>query len=260
YLESILNVEEKTRSRELSEGLLRQRRNLLVSSVAVFIFIALGFELTELRFLGNTAKVNNPLVVPILLMVAHLYFTLRYWQYYLEENPIPKVFDVLIKNIREYESKLLGEKAKLSLNSLFPFEHVNLSYPRYDRLTWGEAHELIPDKIINLVSKSICVHAQVYSEDRTTVFDTMEEEYTFKQKYSSQKEWVVIKITEDHWGNSQGVIIEGWVTCYRLSFFLFKVKALAKYIFVQSYFTDYQLPLVLSFVSLIFGCVSYLET
>ncbi|TOK50906.1 hypothetical protein, partial [Vibrio parahaemolyticus] len=111
-----MNVEEKTRSRELSEGLLRQRRNLLVSSVAVFIFIALGFELTELRFLGNTAKVNNPLVVPILLMVAHLYFTLRYWQYYLEENPIPKVFDVLIKNIREYESKLLGEKAKLSLN------------------------------------------------------------------------------------------------------------------------------------------------
>ncbi|PTP88417.1 hypothetical protein [Vibrio splendidus] len=254
-----MNFEEKVRNRELSAGLLRQRRNLLVSSVAVFIFIALGFELTELRFLGNIAKVNNPHAVPILLFVAHIYFTLRYWQYYLEENPIPKILDVLVSNIRDCEGKLLDSKAKSSLTVLFPFKHFNLSYPRYGRLTWGEPHQVITDKWVNPVYKSICVHAQIYSEDRLAVFDETGDEYFFKDEYSSQKEWKFVKKTEDHWGTPQGIIIEGWVTCPRLLFPWFKLKAIAKYIFVQSYFTDYQLPLVLSCISLVFSCVSYLK-
>ncbi|MGR5250187.1 hypothetical protein ACPV4Z_17110 [Vibrio aestuarianus] len=255
-----MDFEVKARNRELSSGLLRQRRNLLISSVAVFIFIALGFELTELRFLGNIAKVNNPHAVPILLFIAHSYFTLRYWQYYLEENPIPKVLEVLSKNVHEYESNLFGKRAKIKLNTLYPFEHVNFSYPRYDIISLTDAYEVIPDKSLNLFFKSVCVHAQVYSEDRSTVFSQVDTEYAFKSKYSSQKDWEIIDKTKSHWDErSSGVIIESWITCARIWFYWFKVKAALKYLFKQSYFTDYQLPLVLSFISVVFGLFSYLE-
>lgn len=253
-----MEQEKKPRDRELSSGILRQRRNLLISSVAVFIFLALGFEITEIKFLGNSAKVNNPFAVPALILMAHVYFTLRYWQYYLEENPIPKVRDVIKQSTVGYESGYLSGLTKSKVAKLYPFKSTYLSYPRYEMLLWDEQRTPIPDKIIGINTKNVCAHVKVYSDDALNICDMVDSEFVFKDQYSSQSDWIIVKNIESHWGENTGIVIEGWVTCKRTLFFWFRVKSVFKYIFKQSYFTDYQLPLVLSFLSLCFALFAYL--
>ncbi|APC89883.1 TPA: hypothetical protein NGU10_002906 [Vibrio parahaemolyticus] len=255
-----MQQEEKARDRELSNGILRQRRNLLISSVAVFIFLALGFEITEIKFLGNSAKVNNPLAVPVLILMAHLYFTLRYWQYYLEENPIPKVRDVIKQSIVDYESSYLSGLTKQKVEKLFSFESIYPSFPRNNLLTWGKPREQIPDKVVGINTKAVCVYLKIHSVDEIlNVCDMVDNNFVFKPQYANQNDWIIAENIEDNWGTKKvGIVLEGWVTCRRTLFFWFRVKSVFKYIFKQSYFTDYQLPLVLSFLSLCFALLAYL--
>lgn len=72
---------------DMSEGLIRQRRNLIsVSCILVFLKFA-GVEISKLSFLGlDFSELKNPSAFYLLIWVVYFYFTLRYYQYFFQEG------------------------------------------------------------------------------------------------------------------------------------------------------------------------------
>ena len=72
---------------DMSEGLIRQRRNLIsVSCVLIFLKFA-GVEISKLSFLGlDFEELKNPSAFYVLIWVAFIYFALRYYQYFCQEG------------------------------------------------------------------------------------------------------------------------------------------------------------------------------
>lgn len=71
----------------MSDGLARQRRNLLaVSVILVFVKFA-GVKIEELVFLGiNFGTLENPQAIYLGIWLVFLYFAIRYYQYYMQEG------------------------------------------------------------------------------------------------------------------------------------------------------------------------------
>jgi hypothetical protein len=71
----------------MSEGLIRQRRNLIsVSCVLIFLKFA-GVEISKLSFLGlDFSELKNPSAFYLLIWVVYFYFTFRYYQYFWQEG------------------------------------------------------------------------------------------------------------------------------------------------------------------------------
>lgn len=65
---------------------IRQRRNLIATSLLVTLYEAADFTFTEINFLGNKAKIGNPEIVSLALVVALLYFLWRYYTAYRESG------------------------------------------------------------------------------------------------------------------------------------------------------------------------------
>jgi len=69
----------------MSEGLLRQRRNLMVVSIALFFIFVGGISIDhEITILGAKLRIANPLVLYVTLWIMYIYFFLRYIQYYFD--------------------------------------------------------------------------------------------------------------------------------------------------------------------------------
>lgn len=73
------------RERDMTEGLLRQRRNLLVVSIAVIFFYLADIQITEVNLLGTKILLRNEIAVHVSLWIFFFYFGYRYTIYYLEE-------------------------------------------------------------------------------------------------------------------------------------------------------------------------------
>ncbi|MCR9096078.1 MAG: hypothetical protein NXI30_17780 [bacterium] len=73
---------------EIRGGFQRQRRNLVATSLALFVFEAAGLEFQQVSVLGNSAKLTNPTFVPVLLWSAWGYFLIRYVQFF---RAIPEI-------------------------------------------------------------------------------------------------------------------------------------------------------------------------
>jgi len=73
----------------LPEPVLRQRRNLILSAMAVFLFVDLkkkGAEVTIIDFIGFKVKVPNEFPIGVYLGVILTYFIIRYLQYFYHFN------------------------------------------------------------------------------------------------------------------------------------------------------------------------------
>lgn len=68
----------------IRNGFVRQRRNLIGTSVALFLYYKLGIVIDSINILGNTARITDPSSVTVLLWVAWGWFFLRYYQYFLD--------------------------------------------------------------------------------------------------------------------------------------------------------------------------------
>lgn len=70
------------RSSDMTEGTLRQRRNLLITSIILIAYFYTGIELgSQLSILGATVTVGRPTALLDLIFVAHCYYWFRYYQY-----------------------------------------------------------------------------------------------------------------------------------------------------------------------------------
>ncbi|MCU7843311.1 MAG: hypothetical protein KZQ93_05680 [Candidatus Thiodiazotropha sp. (ex Monitilora ramsayi)] len=71
----------------MSDGLTRQRRNLIsISCILIFLKFA-GVEISELTFLGlDFSKLGNPSALYLVIWVFFGYFLFRYYQYFSQEG------------------------------------------------------------------------------------------------------------------------------------------------------------------------------
>lgn len=66
----------------IREGFVRQRRNLIGMSVILVLYEKLEIVIDSISILGNTARINDPSRVTLLLWIAWGYFLIRYYQYF----------------------------------------------------------------------------------------------------------------------------------------------------------------------------------
>lgn len=71
---------------EMSDGLLRQRRNLFISSVILWFMKFGGVTISKASFSGLDFSVTNDFAIYTACWIAFTYFLFRYYQYFAEEG------------------------------------------------------------------------------------------------------------------------------------------------------------------------------
>jgi len=72
----------KREKHEMSEGFLRQRRNLIITSLILLIIDYGGIVIEKISFVGVFVKLNDPDTLKTILAMFSIYFFIRYIQYY----------------------------------------------------------------------------------------------------------------------------------------------------------------------------------
>lgn len=70
----------------MKEGLLRQRRNLIVTCTLLWIITFGGVEFTKISFAGFDVTFENPNALTLSIWIAFWYFLYRYYLYFLDEG------------------------------------------------------------------------------------------------------------------------------------------------------------------------------
>lgn len=105
-------------SDQMSDGFLRQRRNIMLSS-CILIFIKFSeFQIKKVSLLGiSFENLGNPTAVYVTLWILFFYFLFRYYQYFMQEG-FNKVRwaayqeqERRIKVIAQNAAKVINEKA-----------------------------------------------------------------------------------------------------------------------------------------------------
>jgi hypothetical protein len=79
------SVDEQTKTfTDIHRTFSAERRNLLLTSVALFLVEYSDLRFTQISVLGNVAELNNPNVLRFLGWVFWFYFSWRYYQHYRE--------------------------------------------------------------------------------------------------------------------------------------------------------------------------------
>lgn len=101
------------RDREMSSGLLRQRRNLMLAAS-----VSVAYVLLDLKFARITApflpmiEVGNPSIIPFALFMSLLYFAWRYYIYYKEENHVKTNANAIVLQRQNFIFELAKEAGK----------------------------------------------------------------------------------------------------------------------------------------------------
>ncbi len=66
---------------QMSEGLLRQRRNFLLCSLILFGFLFLNLKITKISIIGIGISIQNPSNIFFVIVFFWVYFFWRYHQY-----------------------------------------------------------------------------------------------------------------------------------------------------------------------------------
>jgi hypothetical protein len=74
----------------MSEGLLRQRRNLILTAVLLWLMKFGGVKFSKFSLAGFDVEFARPEALTICLWIAFFYFLYRYYQYFVPEG-IPKL-------------------------------------------------------------------------------------------------------------------------------------------------------------------------
>ncbi|TQF71122.1 hypothetical protein [Pseudoalteromonas luteoviolacea] len=247
------------RERELSEGLQRQRRNLILSSVAVLFFVILGIDLEQVSILGNSAKITKPQFVPVFLILVHLYLTLRFWQYEREENKGRRSKDVFYSDVINDELSYFKKSAQNKFSPLgSSTEGVAFIFPRHDCLSFKSGLKKGEQGATSIFSANVIVYANVYGSLKSKIFVKDGESYSFVPDVNQANEWRVISKPKNKESLS-GVVIESHIEISFLLLILSGAKAGFAFVFAHSFFSDYWLPKILSILALLVGAWRLIE-
>lgn len=75
-----------TKRSEMSAGFLRQRRNVLLISILMPLFVLSGAQVEKINLLGTVIQVDDSRVILWGIFMFFVYALWRYWQYYEAEG------------------------------------------------------------------------------------------------------------------------------------------------------------------------------
>ncbi|MEZ9553537.1 hypothetical protein [Vibrio sp. 10N.222.47.A9] len=242
--------DKKARYRDISDGLLRQRRNLMLVSIAMPLFFVSGAEVEKLNILGTVIVLSNPKVVEYLLVVLFLYFFLRYWQYYKEESYISDMKRKIIDYTVVLETRFLTKKAN-QMTSFVKSTDYSIHYTdsRYHRFGRPVHIPVENDRVTFLFMRECKFY--IYPKTKNGDASSTEiKEFGGLSESHSLSNWSVIESPEDF--SKRTYNYYGNVIHYSIfRFNLYRTIGYLKYMLNESYFTDYQLPFAIALVSII---------
>jgi hypothetical protein len=102
----------------MNNDLLRQRRNLLVISIALLLFEFAGVRLEKISILGNEVAVGDVIALHAFVWVMWAYFLLRYYQYWNAERGTgirPDIHSSLYGKVLQYALKETGRNSPIGI-------------------------------------------------------------------------------------------------------------------------------------------------
>lgn len=108
----------------MGEGLLRQRRNLMIASILLWIMKYGGVNFSKISIVGFDLEFKNPNALILSLWIAFGYFLFRYYQYFSDEG---------VKKLQSVFNEAYESKCKPIIRTLveenYPTNtHKNYSY------------------------------------------------------------------------------------------------------------------------------------
>ncbi|MDN5107399.1 hypothetical protein PJV93_08505 [Aliarcobacter butzleri] len=103
---------------EITESFIRQRRNLLLTSIVLFLINFAGIEIPNKLVIATTEyKIADPIIIYMFIWLMLFYFLWRYFQYYNELLEKHKEYNFFIYPISYLPEELY-----------FGFKNINLFY------------------------------------------------------------------------------------------------------------------------------------
>lgn len=242
-----MSNDRKARYRDISDGLLRQRRNLLVISLLMPIFFISGASVKQINLFGTVIVLQNPEVIKYSILILFSYFFLRYWQYYKEETYVQDMYREMKQYLywleHSYLKKKVREKAGF-INS----ELLNICFadPRY---SGGVRFAAIPENKDRVVFPFVreC-EFYIYPDNRG--YRNREDavkEFHITLSNPEYSNWHPV-LTSDEAGSAPSFYRE-YLRYNIVRFHIMRFIGACRYMLNESYFTDYQLPFVVAISS-----------
>jgi len=237
----------KARYRDISEGLLRQRRNLLLISLMLPLFFISGADIQNINILGTVITIKKPEAIRFSLVALFLYFLWRYCQYYLEETYVNDMHRRIHEYLYTWENRYLNKKARKMASFLnSDFVRVCFADPRY---SWGGRYVAIPenrDKVV-FPFRRMCEFYIHPANDREGHEEEQIKKFHSDMAQAESAGWTALKTSDDP-SHPPG-FYRNYLTYSIIKFNIMRLVGYCRYILSESYFTDYQLPFIVAIVS-----------
>ncbi len=137
----------------MSEGLVRQRRNLIsISCVLIFLKFA-EVEIDKLSFLGlDFGKIGNPSALYLIIWMFFFYLSIRYYQYFIQEGN-PRMAQYYYECLEAYVQKHCEKVTKKisSAGNYFPQQLVGLEKEEWNfRVSYQNGKDELGGTIIEV--------------------------------------------------------------------------------------------------------------
>ncbi|EGR3355920.1 MULTISPECIES: hypothetical protein [Vibrio] len=242
----------KPRNREMSTGLLRQRRNLLASSAVMPMFFVSQATVEKINVLGTVINIGSPSSINYMIGTVFVYFLLRYWQYYREENHLRDSKRSATEHMYAYEEshRYALARAQLGENNSSAVSIYMLDPNIRRSFSYGG----IKDK----------------PNERVSLFKTRGYFYAYTENSSDQKlrkkfhthmqsdpylSWERLHPHLDGTTDVENQFYKNHYEFVHAKFYFTRVFGWLKYAFSTSYFTDYHMPFLVAFVAVVTSAV-----
>lgn len=242
-----MTEDRKARYRDISDGLLRQRRNLMVISMLMPLFFLSGASIEKINLLGTIVSVSNPVVLKYALIVLFSYFLLRYWQYYREETYVKDMHRRMREHIYYLEEVFLTKKAREKAHFVEPLIlNVCFADPRYNRGCMFTAIPVNKDEKTFIFMRKCEFY--IYADDRGYPDrQVLIDQFHVVLSENEHSSWVPL----DSSNGSKPHFYRQNLSYSIVRFNVYRLWGALRYMFNESYFTDYQLPFVLALGSIV---------
>ena len=104
-------------SKDLPEDITKSRRNILITSSVLFLYVMVGIKINVISFTIGKAELSKPDNIWLFILILNIYFLWRYYQYYQKYNL--KVFDEsFYKNIIRDNQIRLHNQARIFIGKV----------------------------------------------------------------------------------------------------------------------------------------------
>jgi len=243
---------------DISSGLLRQRRNLFIFGFSLLLFTIGGSDLKELHLIGNVMVIESQTLVMPIAFCLYIYFFWRYHQYCLKEQNLDKARQAFQKYLCIAQLDYFTKKVSYQIK-LFNADHV---YPSFNinRKVVEDAAEIT--SVADYPSSGYLVRQRLlFVSGIGGIFAYLNKNTPIDKSVEPPSNQAEIEIiwklcSPDASRSTRDPIYKTWVEYNIIRIFILRVQCYLKFVFSRTYFTDYYIPYIFAWLTLIFSLLS----